>query len=381
MSHVGIDLEQFVTDPYGSGIQRVLQQLARHWPTELIGATFVVPQGNEFLLLTPQQADSLISTAFEREASGDRRARVQESIDALSNTTPRVRTAGLLPMFSAWLLPEVSYLPAVIARAQLFRKTMPLTMIGYDALPITEPGNYRFTPGTAGSVSEYFRLLALADQVVCISDYARTSILDRLRRDRTLPTLVAHPGGDHIPVGTRRKSRNTRVRFLRLGTLEARKMPREILRGFRSARAQGLDAELTFVGAASASDHGINAELREACRSDAAVRWITDASDDDVVAQIQESDIFLSFGTEGYGIPVLESIRLGTPVAFAGIQPAAEVMEHRGATRIEFTDETSLARLLVDLASKAGNLGVAMDPETIPTWKEFAFTVARACDV
>lgn len=378
--HVGIDLEQFVTDPYGSGIQRVLQQLARHWPSEVIDATFVVPHGNDFLLVTSQQADSLISTAFEREALGDRRSRVQESIEVLANTAPRVRTSGLLPMFSAWLLPEVTYLPSVLARAELFRKTMPLVMIGYDALPMTEPGNYRFTPGTAGWVSEYFRLLAVADQVVCISDYARTSVLERLRRDRTLPTLVAHPGGDHIPIHSRTKPRNVRVRFLRLGTLEARKMPREILRGFRSARSRGLDAELTFVGAASASDHGINSELSEACRADSAVHWITDASDDDVVARIQDSDIFLSFGTEGYGIPVLESIRLGTPVAFAGIQPAAEVMEHRGATRIDFDGDASMADALIKLADTTLELATNLDAEGVPTWQHFARIVAQACN-
>ena len=156
-------------------------------------------------------------------------------------------------------------------------------------------------------------------------------------------------------------------------------MPREILRGFRSARAQGLDAELTFVGAASASDHGINAELREACRSDAAVTWITDASDAEVVARIKDADVFLSFGTEGYGIPVLESIRLGTPVVFHGIQPAAELMEHRGASRVDFTDDSSLAQALIDTASKAASLSMNLDPDGVPTWGEFAESIAQAC--
>lgn len=379
MSHVGIDLEQFVTDPYGSGIQRVLQQLARYWPSELIGASFVVPDGNDFLLLAPEQADALVSTAFERDESGDRRARVQASIAELGNSAPRLRPAALLPMFSAWLLPEVSYLPAVLARAELFRRAMPLVMVGYDTLPMIEPGNYRFTPGTAGLVSEYFRLLAIADQVVCISDYARTSILDRLRRDRSLPTRVAHPGGDHIPIRKRIQRRNERVRFLRLGTLEARKMPREILRAFRLVRSQGLDAELTFLGAASASDHNINTELDEACRVDPALTWVSNASDADVIAQIERSDIFLSLGTEGYGIPVLESIRLGTPVAFAGIQPAAALMEERGATRIDITDDESLAQAFTDLARSVRERSAFLEPDAVPTWRGFATVVAETC--
>ena len=42
MIPIGVDLEQFVTDPQSSGIQRVLQQLAREWPTDRAQADFVV---------------------------------------------------------------------------------------------------------------------------------------------------------------------------------------------------------------------------------------------------------------------------------------------------------------------------------------------------
>lgn len=379
MSHIGIDLEQFVTDPFGSGIQRVLQHLARSWPTDVIGATFVIPDGNEFLLLTPEQADALVTTAFEHEEVGDRRKRLRITISDLEGSAPRVRAAALLPMFSAWLLPEVSYLPSVLERAELFRSAMPMIMIGYDALPMIEPGNYRFTPGTAGLVSQYFRLLTLADHVVCISEETRTAILERLRRKHSLSTTVAHPGGDHIPIRPHTGTRNDRVRFLRLGTLEDRKMPREIIRAFQLARAQGIDAELTFIGAESASDHGINAELRAACRADSALTWISDASDAEVMSYVAQSDIFLSLGTEGFGIPALEAIRLGTPVAFAGIQPAAALMEGCGATHIEFTDEASLAQALLNLVAHASELGEHLNSDAVPTWRGFAMSVAQAC--
>ena len=38
MITVGMDLEQFLEDPFGSGIQRVLQQLTLHWPASDVGA-------------------------------------------------------------------------------------------------------------------------------------------------------------------------------------------------------------------------------------------------------------------------------------------------------------------------------------------------------
>ena len=41
-ARVGIDIEQFMRDPYGTGIQRVLQYLAIAWPAD-VPADFLVP--------------------------------------------------------------------------------------------------------------------------------------------------------------------------------------------------------------------------------------------------------------------------------------------------------------------------------------------------
>ena len=111
-----------------------------------------------------------------------------------------MKDGDLLSIYDAWLLPEVSYLPSVLRRFELFARCVPTVMIGYDALPMTEPANYRFRPGSSAWVSEYFRHLATADAVVCISDWSRDAILGRLRRDPALPITVAHPGGDHLAV-------------------------------------------------------------------------------------------------------------------------------------------------------------------------------------
>ena len=44
MITIGVDIEQFVADPYGSGIQRVLQYVAREWPADLASVLFVIPR-------------------------------------------------------------------------------------------------------------------------------------------------------------------------------------------------------------------------------------------------------------------------------------------------------------------------------------------------
>ena len=382
MTHVGIDLGQFVSDPYTSGIQRVLQYLAREWPSDEIPADFVIPYGRDFLLLSPSQAAGVFDAAFAATGGEDVRRVVQEMVEHLGRESPRVRPSELLSMYSSWLLPEVSYNSEVLSRLELFASTMPCTMIGYDALPMTDPANYRFIPGSAAQVSEYFRLLTGVDSVVCISDYSRSAILRRLRRHPSLTTIVAHPGGDHVPIAQDQQTSRSEspVTFLRVGTMEARKQPMELVRAFQKARAHGTEARLVFVGAPSASDFAINEAIDEAARGDDAIEWIRGASDAEVARWQQDADIFLSFGIEGYGIPVLESIRRGTPVLFGGIQPAGELMIGKGARRVEDTRPETITAMFDSFADRTESVRLRdeLRPEEVPSWRDFTRTVARA---
>ena len=374
MRYVGVDLGQFVADPQSSGIQRVLQQLARYWPDGHTQADFVVPYRENYLLLAPEQADALISLAFSATSGDQLRVEVAERIEALSSEAPLMDDGRLLALYGAWLLPEVSYLPSVLDRFERFSRIMPTTMIAYDVLPMSEPANYRLTPGVAARASEYFRLLARADSLVCISASTRADVWSRLRRDRARPISVAHPGGDHIDTAPPRDRRDGPTRFLRVGTLEARKMPVQIAEVFRVARADGVDAELVFVGRPSASESEINHAVEQACSVGVGISWIQDANDEDVARLIREADVFLSLGVEGYGIPVLEAIRARTPVVFAGVQPAAELMVGSGAVPAEGITEVDLTRTIQRFgdASVRDELARQVDPEAVPTWREFA---------
>ena len=372
---IGIDIEQFVTDPYGTGIQRVLHQLALNWPSE-VPASFVVPFQRGFGLLTPEEATQLLAIPFApRDPETDLRDLVNAFLE--ETVTLTVQLGDLLAVHDGWLLPEVSYLPSVLQRLEIFERCMPTAMIGYDALPMTQPANYRFVPGTASWVSEYFRHLTRVDSVICISDYAADEITGRLRRDLRKTTIVAHPGGDHIGVRAPRvREEGAPVRFLRLGTLEARKQPVEILAGFRQAIGQGANAELVFIGKPSASDQSINDTIAAAIDEGLPVTWITHADDALVYDELHRADVFLSIGIEGYGIPVLEAIRLGTPVIHDGIQPAGEVMEGRGARQLSTGGTDAMARAFDSVSAK--DLAEELAPESVPTWRAFTETVAHS---
>ena len=380
MSTIGIDLEQFVRDPYATGIQRVLHQLAMNWPNDMAVAEFVVPVGDRFGLLNSAQATELLAIAFTpREAEVDLRDHVNDYL--LNTVTTTVPLGDLLSIYDAWLLPEVSYLPRVFERLDVFHRCMRTTMIGYDTLPQTHPANYRFVPGSAVWVSEYFRWLSTIESVVCISEYAQTSILDRLRRDRTLATTVAHPGGDHLAIRAGNPPADGEpTRFIRVGTMEARKSPQEILAGFRAARAAGANAELVFVGRASSSDDAINDDIRLAIRQGLPVTWIEHAADEQVHDIINGGSAFLSIGIEGYGIPVLEAIRLGTPVLYDGIQPAGDLMAGSGAQRVAAGGVDELAQMFTHYSEPGELAGLRADltPGAVPTWGSFARGVVAA---
>ena len=375
---IGIDLEQFVTDPYGTGIQRVLHQLALNWPTE-VSASFVVPFQGGFGLLSPEEATQLLAIPFApRDPGTDLRDLVN---DFLAETvTLTVQLGDLLAVHDGWLLPEVSYLPSVLQRLEIFERCMPTAMIGYDAIPMTQPANYRFVPGTAAWVSEYFRHLTRVDTVICISDYAADEITGRLRRDLRKTTIVAHPGGDHIairPAATRQSG--APVRFLRLGTLEARKQPVEILNGFRQAIAQGANAELVFIGKPSSSDQAINDSITAAIDEGLPVTWIKHADDALVYEELHRADVFLSIGIEGYGIPVLEAIRVGTPVLYSGIQPAGDIMSGSGAVAVQTETTTQISDVISRYSTSEAlvDLNAEMQTAAVPSWADFAMRVAK----
>ncbi len=386
---VGIDLEQFCVDPYGSGIQRVLQYMALTWPQGEIEPVFIAPMPDssrsEFIALNSQQASDLLSVPFAPPATehpSDRNLVGEIAAKLLSFNAPVLTLSQVLATCHVWFLPEVTYLDQVLERFALMAQAMPTLMIGYDTFPMTEPSNYRFRPGMAAQVNGYFHHLTNADSVVCISEFARQSLWGQLRRDRSLPCTVAHPGGDHVPSSSA-PALNAPVRFIRLGTLEARKHPVEIVDAFVKAIDSGVSAELLFIGRPSASDNSINEHLYSAIKSGYPITWIESASDSEVQQLVAESDIFLSVGLEGYGIPVLEAIQLSTPVLYWGAQPAAELMRSHGSREIG-TEKESLHEVLLNAFSNYSKPNAVTEFRNeisltfVPQWEDFSGKIAQA---
>ena len=370
---IGIDLSQFALDPFGSGVQRVLQQLAKHWPSE-VPAEFLLPTSEGFAVLHPVASFELLSSTFEsRPADHEAPELIAGQIKSLM--FDEIASTKVADRYSSWLVPEMTYDSKILRRIRAMQDLMPVTMIGYDALPMSHPENYHFTPGTYGNVSEYLRILRDAERLVCISEFTREQMFGVLRRERSKLTEVAHPGGDHVAVATA-TAPTGRPNFLRVGTMEARKHPVEIVTSFMAAVDKGLEANLVFIGSPSRVDVAINGAVMRAVDSGYPVRWVRDATDDQVADFMGQATAFLSFGIEGYGIPVLEAIRRGVPVIFDGIQPAGEIMEGRGARRLSLNASIEAWR---DAATVSQSIRHQIEPDLVPSWEDFTASVAALC--
>jgi hypothetical protein len=326
-----------------------LQYLAITWPESDVEPVFIAPLPEspraEFLELNTAEAAELLSLPFAppfEQSIGDRNMVEEVRLVLLTSDAPILSLSLVMSTCHIWFLPEVTYLPQVLARFELFAEAMPTKMIGYDTFPMTAPTNYRFTPGKTAEVNSYFRALVSTNSVVCISEFARQSIWSRLRRDRPLPCTVAHPGGDHISASRNRLDNDDRVlrpvRFARLETMEARKHSVEIVDAIIAAIDSFVLAELLFIGRASASLLSISHRLESAIVLGYPFTWVQGSSGTQVRELIADSDVSLSVGVKGYGIPVLEALQLATPVLYWGEQPAAELMGGRGAVSLVVDD-------------------------------------------
>ena len=72
---------------------------------------------------------------------------------------------------------------------------------------------------------------------------------------------------------------------------------------------------------------------------------------------------------------------LGTPTLYGGIQPAAELMEGRGARHLGEPDTLDISEALLAWADpdRIRDLAAETDQQAIPRWRDFVQHVAKQC--
>jgi glycosyltransferase involved in cell wall biosynthesis len=165
-----------------------------------------------------------------------------------------------------------------------------------------------------------------------------------------------------------------------VGTIEPRKNHLLVLDAFEQLFDSTPDLELTFIGRLDWGNSSIGRRLQSATTKYPRLQVIGDANDDVVRRSVQNAraTIFVS-AAEGFGLPPVESLWLGTPVIASAGVPSLEEIGDKGIHVVnELTPagiRDAVVRFLDDsyYATKAHEAGQL----TLPDWKSFASGIVK----
>lgn len=409
-ARLAVDVSETARIAITTGIQRVVRSIARHLPELAPDSTLIrwsertgcftplVDEEIERLLSAEPEGADETSPAVARSAALTAIHTLQQAAlwpgREIERTIRRQRLKSqrkksVQPSVFLWndalLLPELvvgdEHVEAVrfIARATPVRSTV----VFYDAIPIRHPEYF-----AAQTLATYLRSLSLArdvDMVSCISHTVREhleGILGFMPTD-TMPRLAVHALGADLPD----HSEAVPVSFdhpavLCVGTVEPRKNHLRILEAMRVAQQSGSRFTGVFVGNAGwlngrfrtafaeAKAAGHDLELRENV-SNAELRGLYAAASFTIYCSLDE----------GFGLPIIESLRHGRPCITSDRGSMREVAEQTGGcVLVDPENVSAIAAAVSALASdnKAlARLTREAEKATWPTWRDYTEELVR----
>ncbi|MGY4726323.1 glycosyltransferase family 4 protein [Burkholderia pyrrocinia] len=308
-----IDVSIIVQHDAGTGIQRVVRSLIK----ELL---YAPPSGFEIKLVSATRkhkyryADRYLST-FGGLAGEPSDAEVTASkgdiflgLDLTSRISPRRHRD-----FSKWQTQGVR-----------------LAFVVYDLLPIVRPD--WFTPRARRSFKHWFTTLAInADALFCISNSVALETQEALKsrfgvQPDELPTRWFHLGTD-LPHFPRARRRTDTIRaILMVGTIEPRKGHAQTLDSFEALWSRGRSEILIIAGKAGWNVEQLIDRIERHPEAGKRLLWLPELSDTELAELYANADGFLMASEgEGFGLPLIEAARYGTPVFVRDIAIFREV--------------------------------------------------------
>ena len=376
--------------PLNTGVQRVTRRLAQALSVRSDSVRFVDwDGGKQCLVLISRDEFNQLARWGGFEGSED--AALAYCVDA-GNRQP---VPQHLSARGNWLLvPEVTHITfnaAPVTSGLLTdarRKYLSIAFLFYDATPLCRSE----LAGMAGRHAEYMSLLALADLVLPISEYAAEDfrayhfLHDRGAKS-TLPLIrpLGLPGESPLGAGRVRPGRVSggEKLILCVGSITHHKNQLALIRVFerlgRAGRFPGW--ELVLIG-------GVDFHVEDALASELAAatqtRVIRSASDE-VLDQYYRRCSFTVFPSleEGFGLPIAESLWYGKPCVCADFGAMGEVAAGGGCLMIDMRDSEALGgavATLIDTPSLLEGLGAAAAARRLGTWDDYVADLSHEFD-
>jgi glycosyltransferase involved in cell wall biosynthesis len=368
-----IDLSEFLAVPMKTGIQRISGEICRHLAPN--SAIAVRLQSDRFVAFPPALIGAIGRYFRDVDASGI--AEIRE-LGAVENGSAIKMSEG-----DTVLVPEIfGEHRAAFYSAMPERELQRCRFIVYDMLPMTHP-EY-FPPYMPVSLAPYYHVVRRASRCGFISEYTRDTYYRRLKRADNGDGVVLPLGCDALGARPGRPTLNRALAFSVLGTIEPRKNPQLILEAFEPLLSQVHGLTLSFIGKMGWVETEFAEKVRAlASDKSSGLRFFSAPDDGAIRRHIEQSraTIYLS-AAEGYGLPPVESLWVGTPVIASTVIPSLKRLDARGIHYVEPLSVLNLRRAVVsfiddDYANQKTEETADLD---LPTWQSFTEAVLSWCD-
>ena len=367
-----VDVYQTARMPRSTGIQRVARQLARSWaarqPVRLVGWR---DDQTALVDLTDDEREHLLTDGLTP-----------------AGPPPGYRPTVVVPYRGMYLLPELAVGPTLTPRLQAMASfsSCRTGAVGFDCVPLTSAETT--SPGTPSHFAGNLAAVGRMDRLAAIS----ASAAGEYRGWRTMTGAAGLTGPDITAVlltteataASEAALARARARLLIadlpmvlvVGTHEPRKNHDAVLHAAELLWRRGLRFNLVFIGSDGWHSESFRTSLGALQRTGRPVESI-DGVDEDMLWAAYQLAYFTVFPSlnEGYGLPVAESLAVGTPVVTSGFGSMAEIAAHGGALLVDPRKDgaiaDAMARLLEDADLHARLVAEARARPT-RTWAEYA---------
>ena len=370
VDEVLVDVAHTARTPLATGIQRVARETTRRWLA-----------GRE---CTPVSW----SDGYEsiRELTTTERSRFGST--APGTTEEPAQTTVVVPWRCTYVVAELAAEQERSARLLALAALTPnrTGVIGFDCVPLTSAETTQL--GFAGVFAGNLAAVRHFDRVATISQAAATeysgwrSMLGAVGMSG--PAIASVPLPVEAEEPTEEDLADARTRFqigslplvLVVGSHEPRKNHLTVLHAAELLWREGLRFSLSFVGGNSWGSDSFSRHLAELQRAGRPVDTESRLSDGQLWAayRLARCTVFPSLN-EGFGLPVAESLAVGTPAITSDFGSMREIAADGGALTIDPHDDHALAaamrRLLTDDALREGlrRAALARPPRT---WDMYA---------
>ncbi len=336
-----VDVGETAASMLATGIQRVVREVSKRW---------VARESVRFTSWT-EQWQSL------RELQGLERTRVERGVARAEGEgdPEEIPPTVVVPWRTTYLLLEVSAAPARSDRLRALARFSgsQTAALCYDLIPVTS--SETSSPGMTGVFAHYMTALKYFDRLCTISqataaEYsAWTEMLPAagLTGPDVVPLLLPASVGDsdQASLGEARERLvvGAMPLVLVVGSHEPRKNHLAILHAAEILWREGRSFSLSFIGSRSWRGQEFHDRVRQLQDQGRPVESVTDANDRLLWAayRLAHFTMFPSLN-EGFGLPVAESLAVGTPVITSEFGSTAEIAADGGAILIDPRDDDDL---------------------------------------